>query len=540
MSVRRWFLTFLATSFALTALVQLAPLLAGPSTQEAKNQEPRGAKTATPLPAGAIARLGTPVQLFYKLYAIYVTFLPDGRTAATGGPNKKLAFWDARTGKAIRSLDGERFVEVSPDGKILASKTSIRDTNVRLMDLVTEKEIGKLAGGEGGRIFCFSADGRYLAIGGSTANHRPDDPPLRVWEVATGQILRTFPVQDTLMALAFSPDGKLLVTAKSQNLPPRLQIWDVSSGKLHRSFKFANGDGSFLALRVSPDGTLLAAAARQPRAWELATGKEVWHIYRLGQDAVALDVIFSPNGQMVALGTTKGNVVLVESTTGRERARFDGAAQYIVGCVAFSPCGMMVASAGGDCAPLVWDVTGLINPSIGRPLALSANELDEHWDDLRREDAAKAWHAILALAARPAQAVPLLKERLAYRKSMLAPKRLGELLADLDSDAFATREAAGKLLKNLGPGVSPALKKLCAGTTSIEARRRAEDILGQIAKSGLVSEPMLEGRVLEVLEYSASPAARELLQAEARGAPASPLARNAKAALDRIAKRPAP
>jgi hypothetical protein len=51
---------------------------------------------------------------------------------------------------------------------------------------------------------------------------------------------------------------------------------------------------------------------------------------------------------------------------------------------------------------------------------------------------------------------------------------------------------------------------------------------------------MLQGRVLEVLEYSGAPAARELLQAEARGAPESPLARDAKAALDRIAKRPAP
>jgi hypothetical protein len=378
-------------------------------------------------------------------------------------------------------------------------------------------------------------------VGGGSDKRRPDDPPLRILESATGKEVQRFPLRETLSALTFSPDGTLLVSSTLMDSPPLLQVWDVATGQLRRNFTKKIGGGAPMALRISPDGTLLAAARRTPQALDLSTGKERWRNWRIDDVAadIAFDVRFSPNGQMIALGTAKGKVVLLESATGRQRARFDGAVPHVAS-VAFSPCGMMVASIGFDCAALVWDVTGLINPSSGRPLALSAKELDEHWDDLRREDAAKAWHAILALAARPAQAVPLLKERLAYRKSMLAPKRLGELLADLDSDAFATREAAGKLLKNLGPGVSPALKKLCAGTTSIEARRRAEDILGQIAKSGLVSEPMLEGRVLEVLEYSASPAARELLQAEARGAPASPLARNAKAALDRIAKRPAP
>jgi hypothetical protein len=250
------------------------------------------------------------------------------------------------------------------------------------------------------------------------------------------------------------------------------------------------------------------------------------------------DVTFSPNGQMVALGTSKGKVILLESATGRQRARFGGALPQ-VWSVAFSPCGLMLASAGLDFAPFIWDVTGLIKGSSAPVQPLGAKELDAQWDDLRRDDAARAWKAILTLAARPEQAVPLLKERMAHRKAMLAPKRLAELLAALDSDAFATREEACSVLKHLGPVVSSDLQKYLAATASLEAKRRGEDVLGQIAKSGLVSEPMLQGRVLEVLEYSASASAKELLQAEARGAPGSPLARDAKAALDRIAKRPA-
>jgi hypothetical protein len=532
------FFVFFGAGLLLAGPTQAVYPLASPCAEGDNDQKPFRAKPVDGLPAGAIARLGTPVVQIYNQFAIYVMFLSDGRTAVTGGPNKKVAFWDARTGKAIRSVDGARFIEVSSDGKMLASKTGWGDTIVRLVDLATEKEIGKFVGGAGGGNFCFSADGRYLAIGGGQANGRTDDYPLRVWDIATRKVLRTFPVRDALECLAFSPDGKRLVTARLQH--PPLQVWDVAIGTEIRNFDTDSGVGTFHALCVSPDGALLVAVSRVPRAWDLSTGKKRWQIFSLhDRGDVTLDVTFSPNGQMVALGTSKGNVFLLEAATGRERACFATGITSIAS-VAFSRCGLMLASAGSDCAPLVWDVTGLVKSSSGRPQPLAAKELDAHWDDLRRDDAVKAWKAILALVARPEQAVPLLKDRLADRKGMLAPKRLARLLADLDSDAFATREEAGSVLKNLGPVVSPALEKLCAGTASIEARRRAEGVLGQIAKSGLVSEPVLQGRVLEVLEYSASPAARELLQAEARGAPASPFARNAKAALDRIARRPAP
>ena len=145
------------------------------------------------LPAGVIACLGSPHSQQNNLDAIFATFLPDGRTVVSGSPEKKLTFWDARTGRVIRTLDGHMVVVVSHDGRMLGSKRGGRaETTVRLVDLVTAKEIGQISGGEGGRNFCFSADGQYLAIGGGTHNGRTDDPELCVWEVATKKNCKPF------------------------------------------------------------------------------------------------------------------------------------------------------------------------------------------------------------------------------------------------------------------------------------------------------------------------------------------------------------
>ncbi len=153
-----------------------------------------------------------------------------------------------------------------------------------------------------------------------------------------------------LSAIALSPDGKVLVTAKSQNPAPIVQVWDLATGR-QRSVETERAGMQFLALRISPDGTLLAGAANQPRAWDVATGKERWHLYQvdgLAGDS-AYDLAFSPNGQMIALATSRGKVVLLEAATGRQRARFGGALPAIWS-VAFSPCGLMLASVSNDCA----------------------------------------------------------------------------------------------------------------------------------------------------------------------------------------------
>jgi hypothetical protein len=120
----------------------------------------------------------------------------------------------------------------------------------------------------------------------------------------------------------------------------------------------------------------------------------------------------------------------------------------------------------------------------------------------------------------------------------LDPKRLTKLLAALDDDDFDTRDQATNDLAALGHAVAPALRKHRESELSVEARVRVDKLLGKLGKDGILTEELRCLRAVEVLEYVASAEAKKLLSAEAEGASQSLVTQGAKAALDRLAKRP--
>src|SRR5260370_668656 len=196
----------------------------------------------------------------------------------------------------------------------------------------------------------------------------------------------------------------------------------------------------------------------------------------------------------------------------------------------------MSASAALTNSFVIWDVTGRIQGAGQEVSPLGAKELDAVGSDMDGDDAAKAWQAILALASRPEQAVPLVKPRLPANPP-LDSKRLARLLADLDDDDFDTREQASKELIALGHAAAPAVRKLRVHAPSQEARDRAAKVLAKLDDAGIVTQELRFLRALEVLEYAGTPEAVKLLEAEATGAAESKLTQGAKAALDRLAKR---
>src|SRR5207249_1513684 len=82
-----------------------------------------------PLPAGAIARLGTlrfrNAEGFYLMPGhSSVAWTPDGRFIVSGGAGPAV-IWDAETGKEIRRLGAKQIsphgpANLSPDGKLVA------------------------------------------------------------------------------------------------------------------------------------------------------------------------------------------------------------------------------------------------------------------------------------------------------------------------------------------------------------------------------------------------------------------------------------
>lgn len=225
---------------------------------------------------------------------------------------------------------------------------------------------------------------------------------------------------------------------------------------------------------------------------------------------------------------------LWELSTGRERFHFEGH-RGGVGSLAFSPSGTLLASGGLDHLIMVWDVTGQRTTHFPRKGRLRLEEANALWSKLAEADAREAYRALQTLLAAGGEAVSLLKGRL-HPAPAIDTRRIDRLLADLDSDEFSIRQKAARELRALGDVVESAARKILAGKPSVEQRLRVKELLQELDR--VCSPERLRGlRALEVLEHIGTPDAQRVLNTLAKGAPTARLTQEAKASLERLAKR---
>jgi RNA polymerase sigma factor (sigma-70 family) len=299
-----------------------------------------------PLPAGALARLGT--SRFRHAHIVSaIIFAPDGKSIISGSHMGTVRFWDPATGKEQRSFTAHQGgvigLAMSPDGKTLA--TGSWDRNIHLWDLATGQQLHALTG-HGSEVsrLAFSPDGKVLASGSK-------DGTARFWDAASGQALNTIAAHNgEVRGLVFSPDGKRLATSGTDKA---IHIWDTQSLK-----KLASCEGhtnSVESVAFSPDGKLLASCGRDTtaRLWDSATGKET---RSLKHESWLERVAFSPDGKLLAVaGGWGGKVHLWDLAAGGDKPRWTGKQPQSIG-LAFSPDGKKLAGAGWEATVRVWDV----------------------------------------------------------------------------------------------------------------------------------------------------------------------------------------
>jgi hypothetical protein len=217
------------------------------------------------------------------------------------------------------------------------------------------------------------------------------------------------------------------------------------------------------------------------------------------------------------------------------RRTLKGHGGAVTGCV-FSPDGRFVLTASSDTTVLVWDLAA---QSEEKPKEWTEKALESLWGDLGNADeAGRADAAIWALVAAPQQALALLKKNV--RPTPAAQADWRAWVKDLGSEQFAVREKASRALEALEERAYPLLKQALTGTPPLEGRRRIERLLGKLAYPLKSPKAIRELRAVEVLEHIGTEQARQVLQALAKGAPGSRLTEEARASLERLAKRKAP
>jgi WD40 repeat protein len=264
----------------------------------------------------------------------------------------------------IRTLTGSTHplwgCAVSPDGSFAV--TTGQDGGVLVWDTRTSAERLRLSGHTAWVRRCaISRDGSFIV----SASY---DRRLRVWDASDGAQLHVLVGHtDGVTDCAFSPDGSFIV---SSSLDETVRIWETKSGRLRRTLASEWGDerggwvsrqtpyghlGAVWACAISPDGRLIASGSSDQtvKLWNSSTGEELRTLS--GHTSMVVGCAFSPDGSLVASAGADGTVRLWDLQDGAERLVLTGHERAVSAC-AFGPDGSWLISAAADRTLKMWDV----------------------------------------------------------------------------------------------------------------------------------------------------------------------------------------
>jgi WD40 repeat protein len=276
-------------------------------------------------------------------------FAPNGRWALSGSEDKTVKLWDLATGKELCTFAGHDkavyAVAFSPDGRYALSASG--DGSLKLWDVAAveayrqaqmpsrEEVVGclfqlnlpaalvsaarmqtapratarfevpsplrTLVGHQGAvNTVAFAPDGRHALSGG-------EDGTLKLWEVATGHLVRSWDGgQGKVYSVAFDPDGKRALSCGSE---PVLKLWDTTDGRLVRTLLDDGMATPVYGVAIAADGRRALSGGYDStiRLWDLAGGYQVqtWTVsdpLDSSDEIPVASVAFAPDGKRILSG----------------------------------------------------------------------------------------------------------------------------------------------------------------------------------------------------------------------------------------------
>jgi tetratricopeptide (TPR) repeat protein len=209
----------------------------------------------------------------------------------------------------------------------------------------------------------FSPDGRYVVTSWP-------DKATRVWDVATGKLVKEQRHTQDVYYTTFSPDSKRSITASGNEA----QVWEAFT--FQPITKPMRHSGPVYHAAFSRDGryVVTASADRTARVWDAATGNAISAPLKHpnGVDMAS----FSPDGQLVLTSSIDGAARVWDITTGElllPPMKHLGELTH----VAFSPDGRRVVTSSTDFTARVWDLPSRVSHSLA-DLRLMASLLASH------------------------------------------------------------------------------------------------------------------------------------------------------------------
>jgi WD40 repeat protein len=303
-----------------------------------------------------------------------VWFPPQGKEVVAGTPDNSVHFIEPSSGEILRRFRvAGQFSSIAADGKSLVAINDKRPEVILYDDRGNELRRFRDESKIDPATLC--QEGKRLV----TFN---DKSELKIWDTATGKLLRTIAVSNLkgnvgmtfVTVIALAPDGNTLFAGTREG--PILR-WDVRTGTEQSPLR---GHNHFVTgLFPKADGKSLVSASwdKVVRRWRLPSGET-----EVGSEGFTGPILVarSPDGRTLATTSFPGRLELWDSSSGKRLETHSLAADSIFR-LSFAPDGKLLALASSDLRVRPWDlnrgqfVRELKPPSIEKPRNLGLEDM---------------------------------------------------------------------------------------------------------------------------------------------------------------------
>jgi|GEM_PF-4591963 len=426
-----------------------------------------------------------------------------------------------------------------------------------------------------------SNDGRTLAAVG-IAPEKAGVPSqlLKIWDIASGKVLREFRREVSFHKVALSADGSLIACGdyklSTQGYASEaIQVFRTKTGERIANFEFPSASLYKIAFTVGSNNIWVATRKQGLSQWNIRKGKEFKTLQPLSQiEAVAFSqhaefacvktknkgfvpgklklltlpegkekeysLLDTPNhyfpyrlqyvsisqfGQLIAAkriaANRYANAVDVIDTVIGQRIFTTGPIDDIVTDTEISPDGNKLATALYDGTILIWKVYDKLSLSNGK---MDDSVLQKSWEMLALSDKSKVWQSIDLLSSHPAPTIAFLSAKMFPEKNDL-PQDTKKRIEELESKSFAKRRQAFTKLKSYGSPIMRELQNAVKNANSSELKARLLQLIEASDSQNL--------RSVQILERIGAAKAKPLMEKLALGAPKAKQTIEAKRILSR-------